>query len=69
MAGEDELVLSLRKSRRGRPTPWLDKSRERFKAAAREAAAELKDTKLKGAERVMEFNRRVSQKLKATGSP
>ena len=64
----DELVISVRKSRKGRPTPWLDEQRERFKKAAREAAEELKDTDLRGPTRVLKFNSLVSQKLRAPGS-
>lgn len=60
-----ELIISLRKSRKGQPMPWLDVYRERFAKAAKEAAAELRDTDLKGAARVMKFNSLVSQKLKA----
>ena len=60
-----DLVISIRKSRKGKPTPWLDEYRDRFKKAAKEAAAELKDTELRGAARVMRFNSLVSQKLKA----
>ncbi|MDD5510467.1 MAG: hypothetical protein PHI12_06640 [Dehalococcoidales bacterium] len=61
----DELVISVRKSRKGRPTPWLDGYREKFKVAAKEAAAELQDTELRGAARVIKFNSLVREKLKA----
>ncbi len=64
-----ELVISVRKSQKGKPTPWLNPYRERFRQAAKEAAAELRDTDLKGAARVMAFNSLVSQKLKGSGSP
>ncbi len=62
----DELVLIVKRSRKGHPTPWLDASRARFKAATKEAAAELKGSNLKGAQRVVEFNRRVAQKLRSS---
>ncbi len=61
----DELVISIRKSRKGHPTPWLDASRERFKKAATEAGKELRDTDLRGAARVIKFNSLVKEKLQA----
>ena len=66
-----ELIISLRKSRKGEPMPWLEPYQVRFAQAAKEAAAELRDTKLKGAARVRKFNSLVSEKLKAreSGSP
>ena len=45
-------------------TPWLDLYRERFARAARETAEELKDSPLKGADKVRAINRRISEKLK-----
>jgi hypothetical protein len=63
----DELVISLRKSRKGHPTPWLDASRERFKKAAAEAGKELRDTELRGAARVIAFNEKVREKLTQEG--
>lgn len=65
----DELVISLRKSRKGRPTPWLDVHRDRFAQAAREAKKELEGTKLKGADKVRLFNSLVGEKLRSPRVP
>ena len=62
---EGDMVISIHKSRKGRPTPWLDDYRRKFKEATKAAASELKDTNLRGSARVIAFNRRVSEKLKA----
>jgi len=51
------------------PTPKQSAQRERFAQAAKEAAGEMKDTKLKGAARVRAFNARVSQRLKNPRTP
>jgi len=60
-----ELKLVLRETPTGRgATPWLDPHREKFARVAKEVAAEMKDTKLRGADRVRAFNARVSQRLK-----
>lgn len=45
-------------------TPWLNSHRERFKQAAKEVAAEMKNSKLKGANRIRVFNARISERLK-----
>ena len=63
----DELIISIRKSRKGHPTPWLDEYRERFKKAAQQAGAEMRDTELRGATRVVAFNRRVSELIRSQG--
>ena len=49
------------------PSELQRRQRERFAKAARETALELADSSLHGAERVMEVNRRISEKMKATG--
>ena len=60
-----ELKLVLRETPTGKEaTPWLDPYREKFTRVAKEVAAEMKDTKLRGADRVRAFNARVSQRLK-----
>lgn len=65
----NELQIVIRKQAKGREaTPWLNPYRERFAQAAREAATELKGTKLKGADKIQEFNRRVGEKLRSPGA-
>jgi lysophospholipase L1-like esterase len=60
-----KLKIILRNTPIGRKeTPWLEPYREKFAKAAKEIAAELKDTKLKGTDRIRAFNARMSQKLK-----
>jgi hypothetical protein len=59
------LKLILKNQATGREaTPWLDSYRERFGKAAKEAALELKDSPLKGAEKVRAINHLISEKLK-----
>lgn len=59
------LRLILKNQATGREaTPWLDSYRERFGKAAKEAAKELKDSPLKGADKVRAINARISEKLK-----
>jgi len=59
-----ELKLILKQQPIGREeTPWLEPQREKFARAAKEAAQELKDSRLKGAAKVRSFNARMSQKL------
>ncbi len=59
------LKIVLRETPTGREsTPWLDLYREKFARVAREAAEEMRDTKLRGAARVRAFNARVGQKMK-----
>ncbi len=59
-----ELQIVIRNQSKGREaTPWLDPYRKRFTEAAEAASLEMKDTKLKGADRVRAFNRLISQKL------
>lgn len=61
----EELQIVLRKQAKGREaTPWLNPYRDRFTQAAREAKKELEGTKLRGAAKVQEFNRRVGEKLR-----
>ncbi len=64
----DDLVISIRKSRKGHPTPWLDEYRGKFKKAAQQAGAEMQNTDLRGAARVVAFNRRVSEILRSPES-
>jgi len=60
-----QLKIILKNQPVGRDaTPWLEPQREKFAKAAKEAAQELKDSRLKGAARVRSFNARISQKLK-----
>ena len=60
-----ELRLVLRETPIGvPPTPKQAAQRERFAQAAREVAAEMKDTRLRGAARVRAYNARISQKLR-----
>lgn len=63
-----ELKLILRETPIGLPpTPKQAAQREKFSKIAREVAAEMKDTKLRGAARVRAFNSRISQRLRAPG--
>ena len=48
------------------PTPKQAAQRERFAQVAKEVAEEMKDTRLRGAARVMTYNARISQKLRET---
>ncbi len=60
-----KLIIILKEQPVGRAmTPWLETYRDKFTKAAKETAAELKDTKLKGAAKVRALNARMSQKLK-----
>jgi hypothetical protein len=60
-----KLKIILKEQPVGRAmTPWLEPYRDKFAKAAKEVAAELKDTKLKGAAKIRAFNTRMSQKLK-----
>jgi hypothetical protein len=62
---KEQLVLVLKRQAKGRKaTPWLDPYRDRFARAARETAEELKDSPLRGADRVRAVNARISEKLK-----
>lgn len=61
----DDYVISLRKSQKGRQMPWLKPYQERFRKATQEAAEELKSTDLRGAARVIKFNQLVKEKIKA----
>lgn len=60
-----KLIIILKNQPTGREeTPWLEPYRDKFAKAAREVATELKDTKLKGADKVRAINARMSQKLR-----
>lgn len=62
----NELQIVIRNQRKGREaTPWLDFYRERFAKAAKEAAEEMKGTKLRGSNKVVKFNQLIKEKLKA----
>ena len=64
----EELQIVIRNQPKGREaTPWLEPYRERFAKAAREAAKELKRSKVRGADKVRLFNSLVSQKLRSLG--
>ena len=65
-----ELKIILRETPIGLPpTPKQSAQREKFAQAAKEVAAEMKDTRIKGAARVRAFNAKVSQRLKAPQRP
>lgn len=60
-----QLKIILKNQPVGRDaTPWLEPQREKFAKAAKEAAQELKDSRLKGAAKVRAFNSRMREKLK-----
>ena len=62
---EKQFQLILKNQAKGRDaTPWLEPYREKFARAAREAATEVRDSPLKGAEKVRAINARISEKLK-----
>jgi len=61
-----ELKIILRETPIGREeTPWLDPQRERFAQVARECKEAFKDSKLKGAAKILAMNRFVSERLKS----
>jgi len=61
-----ELKLILRETPTGREaTPWLDPQRERFAQVAKECKEALKASKLKGADKIREMNRWMSERLRA----
>ena len=63
-----ELKIILRETPVGlEPTPKQSAQRERFAKAAREATKELQGTKLRGAAKIQEFNRRVGEKIRSQG--
>ena len=60
-----ELQIVIRNQAKGREaTPWLEPYRERFTRASKEAAKELRGTKLRGADKVKRFNSLVGEKLR-----
>ena len=61
------LQLVLRNQPIDKGTPKQKLQRARFSTAAKEAAAELRGSKLKGAARVMLFNQLVGQRLRELG--
>jgi len=62
-----ELKLVLREVLVGvDPTPGQAAQREKFTRASKEAAEEMRNSKLRGAARVIAFNARVRQKLRET---
>ena len=61
-----ELKLILRETPIGREaTPWLDPQRERFAQVARECKEHFKNSKLRGAAKIMAMNRWMSEHLKS----
>jgi len=61
-----ELKLILRETPVGREeTPWLDPQREKFARVAKECKEAFKDSKLRGAAKVMAMNRWTSERLKS----
>ena len=61
-----ELKIILRETPIGREeTPWLDPQRERFAQVARECKEAFKDSKLKGAAKILAMNRFMSDRLKS----
>jgi len=65
-----ELKLILRETPTGREaTPWLESQRDKFTRVARECHEAFKDSKLKGAAKVMAMNRFMSQRLREPERP
>jgi len=61
-----ELRLILKEQPLGREsTPWLDPQREKFALVARECKEAFKDSKLRGAAKIMAMNRWMSERLKS----
>ncbi|GAI73594.1 unnamed protein product, partial [marine sediment metagenome] len=61
-----ELKLILKEQPVGREaTPWLDPQREKFAQVAKECKKAFKDSTLKGAAKIMEMNRWMSERLKS----
>jgi len=60
-----ELKIILRETPIGREaTPWLDPQREKFAQVARECKEAFKDSKLKGAAKIIAMNAWMSERLK-----
>ena len=61
-----ELKIILRETPQGREeTPWLDPQREKFARVAKECKEAFKDSKLKGAAKIMAMNQWMSERLKS----
>ena len=61
-----ELKLILKEQPVGREeTPWLDPQREKFALVAGECKEAFKDSKLRGAAKIMAMNRWMSERLKS----
>ncbi len=61
-----ELKLILKEQPVGREeTPWLDPQREKFARVAKECKEAFKDSKLKGAAKIMAMNQWMSERLKS----
>lgn len=62
-----ELKLILKEQPVGREsTPWLEPQRVKFAQVAKEMKEAFKDSKLKGAAKIMAMNRWMSERLKKT---
>jgi len=60
-----ELKLILRETPTGREsTPWLDLQREKFTRAAKECRDAFKDSRLRGAAKVVAMNAWMSRRLR-----
>ncbi len=61
-----ELKLILKEQPVGREeTPWLDPQREKFAQVAKECKEAFKDSKLRGAAKIMAMNRWMAERLKS----
>ena len=61
-----ELRLILKEQPVGREqTPWLDPHREKFARVAEECKEAFKDTKLRGAAKIIAMNQWMSERLKS----
>lgn len=63
MAKEPRLVLTTVNTG-AESSPWLDDHRKRFAAAAKRAKEEMRDSPLRGANRVIAFNNRIREILR-----
>ena len=60
------LKLILKEQPVGREeTPWLDPQREKFARVAKECKEAFKDSKLRGAAKIMAMNQWMSERLKS----
>ena len=61
-----ELKIILKEQPVGREeTPWLDPQREKFARVAKECKEAFKDSKLRGAAKVLAMNAWMSERLKS----